>query len=242
MADGATKRDELPTGMAGRRAAVRSLTALAEVLRHDLSDGVYSPHERLVEADLVARYEAPRAAVREVLIQLASEGLVERTPNRGARVRGMSLDEAIEIAEVRRELESLSAAHAAERATPAQRADLLALAEQLRDTAAAGDVGTYLRLNARFHAGIYEAAGHSTARAILEQFRRRPIDRFLPEPFLAVPPTASVEAHLAIARAIAEHDATGAEVAMHEHITALIELLRSYQARIRDANWITTGS
>ncbi len=224
-------RSELQPEAGRRGAAGRSLTALATALRRDLTDGVYGPHERLVEADLVARYQVPRAAVREALIQLASEGLVERTPNRGARVRGMSLDEAIEIAEVRRELESLAAARAAERATAEQRADLLELAESLRAAAAVGDVGTYLRLNARFHHHIYEAADHSTARAILEQFRQRPIDRFFPEPFLAVPPTASVDAHLAIAQAIADGDVGRAEAEMYEHTTELIHLLRRFEAR-----------
>lgn len=219
--------EERPTG--------RSIQALASTLQRDLADGVYGPHERLIEADLVARYGASRAAVREALIQLASEGLVERMPNRGARVRGMSLEEAIEIAEVRRELESLAAARAAERASATQRADLRALAESLRDAAAGGDVGTYLRLNASFHGEIYEAAGHSTARAILEQFRRRPIDRFFPEPFLAVPPTASVDAHLRIASAIADRDAKEAETAMYEHTTELIRLLRRFEERSQQA-------
>ena len=44
----------------------------------------------------MARYSTTRAAVRDALIQLASEGLVERVANRGARVRGMTIEEAVE--------------------------------------------------------------------------------------------------------------------------------------------------
>ena len=69
----------------------------------------FAPHQRLIEADLSERFEASRAAVRTALMTLTSEGLVERLPNRGARVRAISVDEAVEIVEVRVGLESLCA-------------------------------------------------------------------------------------------------------------------------------------
>jgi DNA-binding GntR family transcriptional regulator len=205
------------------------LTRLVDAIRQDLADGAYTPRERLVEADLVTRYGSPRAAVREALIHLASEGLVERAPHRGARVRGMSLVEAIETAEVRRELESITVARAAERATPAERHDLLTLAQSMREAAGRDDVGTYLRLNARFHGAINAIAQHTIAQAILAQFQHRPIDRFFLEPFRPVPPTASVEAHFRIAAAIEAGDPVGAEAAMYEHLTDLVDLLRRFE-------------
>lgn len=214
---------------AGRRRDRQPVDQVTQAIRQDLADGVYSPHERLVEADLVVRYAAPRAAVREALIQLASEGLVEREPNRGARVRGMLLAEAIEMAEVRRALETVSVGQAARLATDGEREAIVALAEALCDAARTGAVGTYLRLNARFHTSIALMARHATAQAILGQFQRRPIDRFLPEPFLAVPPTASVEAHRRIAATIAAGDPDAASAAMYEHLTDLVELLRRYE-------------
>ena len=207
----------------------RSPDWLVEALRGDLADGEFSPRERLVEADLVVRYGAARAAVREALIQLASEGLVEREPHRGARVRGMTIAEAIEAAEVRRALESLAVARAAERATPAERQGILALARSLADAAAADDTPTYLTLNAQFHRSIHAMARHTTAQAILAQLHHRPIDRFFPEPFRPIPPTASVEAHVRIAAAIEAADPAAAEAAMHDHLTDLIETLRRFE-------------
>lgn len=217
--------NHLPRGRAGRQ----PVEALAAAIRADLADGSFSPRERLVEADLVERYGAPRAAVREALIQLATEGLVDREPNRGARVRGMTLSEAIEIAEVRRELESLAAAHAAERATTAERADILALSEAFREAARLGDVNEYLRLNARFHRRIHAFARHGTLEAILAGFEPRPIDRFVPDPFRPVPPIRSIEAHIAIARAVAIGDAADARVQMYEHLSHLVDDLRTHE-------------
>ncbi len=216
------------------RGAQQPLEILVDAIRRDLADGAYNPRERLVEADLVARYGASRAAVREALIQLATEGLIERAPNRGARVRGMSPTEAIEIAEVRRALECLSVARAATRATPTERAAILALARSLRDAALANDVGGYLRLNARFHQSIQAMAGHATVQGILAKFQSRPIDRFFPEPFLPVPPTASVDAHVRIAEAIAGGEPDAAQCAMHDHLTDLIEVLRRFGEQSAD--------
>src|SRR5690606_9631153 len=88
---------------------------LADRLRADLTRGEYHPRERLIEGDLVARYAMPRATVRAALLQLQAEGLVERTPNRGASVRALTVTEGIELAEVRRELEALCARDAAAR-------------------------------------------------------------------------------------------------------------------------------
>ena len=218
------------SGIGRRRKAGRlPVEALVASMRADLAGGRFSPRERLVEADLVERYAAPRAAVREALIQLATEGLVERAPNRGARVRGMTLVEAIEIAEVRRELESLAAARAAQRATTAERSDILTLSEAFRAAASDGDVDEYLRLNARFHQRIKAMARQGTLDTILAQFEPRPIDRFIPEPFRPRPPDHSVEAHIRIARAVAIGDAPGAHLAMYEHLTNLVDDLRLYE-------------
>ena len=62
-----------------------------------------------------------------------AEGLVERIQNRGARVRAISLDEAIEITEVRMALEGLCAAKAAERATGEDRTELRRIGERMRE-------------------------------------------------------------------------------------------------------------
>ena len=86
---------------------------LTRVLREAIVSGEYAPNQRLIEADLSATYGASRAAVRTALLELSAEGLVDRLPNRGSRVRAIPLAEAIEILEVRMNLEGLCAAKAA---------------------------------------------------------------------------------------------------------------------------------
>jgi DNA-binding GntR family transcriptional regulator len=203
-------------------------TAVLAVLKRDLLQGVYLPRERLVEADLVERYRTTRAAVREALMQLTTEGMVERTLNRGARVRAMSVEEAIEIAEVRRMLETFCAGRAAKLATASERRNFLVLAESLSAAGTASARNDYLILNARYHANIIAMARHSTAGGILDKFQHRPIDRFFPGAFAPAPPSASVHEHERLTAAIVNGDAAEAEAAMYEHLSSLIETLRQW--------------
>src|SRR4051812_45293889 len=85
-----------------------------DLIRTAIIDGEFAPNQRLVEADLSQQFSASRSAVRGALQDLANQDLVERIQNRGARVRAVSLDEAIEITEVRMVVEGLCAAKAAE--------------------------------------------------------------------------------------------------------------------------------
>ncbi len=63
---------------------------VADVIRNAIVRGDYAPNQRLIEADLSDTFEASRATVRTALLELANEGLVERLPNRGSRVRAIS--------------------------------------------------------------------------------------------------------------------------------------------------------
>src|SRR4051812_22134596 len=90
---------------------------LVDAIRDAITSGEFAANQRLIESDLSERFGASRGNVRTALLQLTSEGLVERMQNRGARVRAVSLPEAIEITEVRMALEGLCAAKAAERMT-----------------------------------------------------------------------------------------------------------------------------
>ena len=65
--------------------------SIADDLRDDIVAGVFPSGERLIEAQLCDRYSCGRAVARAALVQLESEGLVVRQPNRGATVRRISL-------------------------------------------------------------------------------------------------------------------------------------------------------
>src|SRR5215470_5559399 len=107
--------------------------SLLDKLRMAIYHGELTPGQRLVETELAGRYETSRGAVREALVLLSNEGLVERQRNRGAWVRPVSLKEAIEITEARAVLEGLCAAKAATVITPGERRELKALASPMTE-------------------------------------------------------------------------------------------------------------
>jgi DNA-binding GntR family transcriptional regulator len=88
-----------------------------------------------------------RASPRAALFDLAAEGLVERVPNRGARVRVVTAAEAVAITECRMALEGLCAAKAAERITAAQAGRLEELGGLMRAAVAGGEPVKYSALN-----------------------------------------------------------------------------------------------
>ena len=143
--------------------------SIGEILRADIRRGRYHPRERLVEAELAEHYGVKRSAVRAALLELAAEGVVERLPNRGARVRSVSIDEAIEITETRLRLQAMCAAKAAERGTAEQREALRRDIDSLRAAVAANEQSEYVGANARILTRIREMGGHSTANRIIEQ-------------------------------------------------------------------------
>src|SRR3954468_11717459 len=82
--------------------------------------GELSPGERLVEEELAEQLGQSRGSIRTALLRLEHDGLVVRERNRGARVRRISAEEAVEILEARAALESLAAGYAALRRTDAE--------------------------------------------------------------------------------------------------------------------------
>lgn len=87
-----------------------SARMMFESLRADIALGRLHPRERLVESDLVARFNSNRPAVREALNELAKIGLVQYVPNKGVSVAELTIDELKQIYDMRIELENLAAA------------------------------------------------------------------------------------------------------------------------------------
>src|ERR1700689_596948 len=101
-------------------------------IRRAILAGDYAPGQRLIEAELCEEFGASRFMVRVALQELTNDGLIEMQRNKGARVRAVPVEEALEIVEVRMALEAMSAARAAQLASPEDVADLQDIAERMR--------------------------------------------------------------------------------------------------------------
>lgn len=199
-----------------------------ERLRSDILGGVFAPGERLPEVALAERYEVGRAAIRSALVELRTEGLVDIEANRGAMVRRIGLDEAIEIAEARRVLEGLIAARAARSDDTAARASLREVLDEMADAVSAGDSRRYSALNRELHRRIWEIGRHRVANDLVANLRDRSAHH---QYRLAVMPgraETSLAQHMAIVEAIVSGDHEAARQAMEDHLGSVIEVLSQW--------------
>jgi len=194
-------------------------------LRAAILAGEFVAGQRLVEVDLCERFGASRFAVRAAIPVLASEGLVDVQRHRGARVRVIPLGEAIEITEVRRLLEGLIAARAAQRATPAEAAELRQVIKEMRAAVTSAELMRYSDANARLHGLIRRIGAHQTATGILERLRAQLVRHQFALALVPGRPTVSLAQHERIVAAIAAGDPQEAEAAMLDHISSVIETL-----------------
>jgi DNA-binding GntR family transcriptional regulator len=135
--------------------AETSTVRVRDELQHAILEGVLKPGERLRAEALAQRFGTSRTPIREALLQLEAQGLVEVEPNRGAVVRAFDRDDLLDLYAVRALLEPAAAARAATRIDD----DGIARLEALCDAAQHATVDEQIAYNEDFHRIIVEAAG-----------------------------------------------------------------------------------
>ncbi len=127
-------------------------------LRTLILNHYFKPRDRLLQDELAKLLGVSRTPIREALVKLASEGLVTFSPYKGASVVDFSIEDLNQIYTVRIALESYAAFLAAQRIRVEQIDALEDLHQSMREVLEKGDHQELLRLNRRFHTGIYAAA------------------------------------------------------------------------------------
>lgn len=197
-------------------------------LRHDILSGEFEPGDRLLEVSLADFYKCGRATVRSALVALTSEGLVEREANRGATVRRISIDEAIQITQARSALEGLIAAEVAKNATPENHTELQQIISDMRAVVSGESGRTYSELNRLFHRRLREMSGHEVAAELVANLRNRAAHH---QYRLAVMPGRSAESldqHAAIVDAVVAGDDQAAANAMGTHLRSVVAVLAKW--------------
>jgi DNA-binding GntR family transcriptional regulator len=193
---------------------------VSEELREAILSGEFGPGERLRTASLAKRFGSSRTPVREALVQLEGEGLVDIEPRRGALVRSFASTDLIDLYEIRALLEPAAAARAALRASApqlARLAEIVALSDA-RDGCSADAIVDQIAWNEEFHAIVIEAAGSprlsSALRATAGIPRSFRMAFWRDEAHRAFSQTC----HRELVSAIAEHSSERAEAVMRMHI------------------------
>ena len=148
-----------------------------EKMRDAIISGLFSPGERLVERPLCDQLGVSRTVIRETIRYLEAEGLVEILPNRGPIVAPLSWEDARQIYEIRRMLETAAAMACARSGSKELHADLQAALEALKQAFAqsGADVvpGALFRASTQFYQVMFEAAGHHIAWEVVNRLNGR---------------------------------------------------------------------
>lgn len=139
----------------------RKSVEIANALEKDILGGQVATGELVNEVALAARFGVSRTPVREALLSLASSGLVELQPGRGAVVVGVSLQQVFESYEVLATLSGLAAELAATRMSALERAQLLSIHEEMGKCRDANRRDAYVQLDGQFHEAIVKGAGNA---------------------------------------------------------------------------------
>ena len=213
-------------GTAAVRAGEPGRRFAAERLRQAILSGEMAPGQRLVEEELAGLLTVTRASLRAALFDLTAEGLVERIPNRGARVRAVTLEEAVAITECRMALEGLCAAKAAELVTEPQAARLRQLGAEMERSVAGGEPLKYSALNHQLHRLIREISAQTVAADMLERLNGQLVRHQFQLSMRPGRPQASLPEHQAMISAIAGRRPAEAEEATRRHLRSVITALR----------------
>lgn len=205
---------------------------VAAVLREAIGLGDFAPNQRLIEADLSVHFGTSRAAVRSALIELAGEGLVERNHNRGARVREISRDEAIEIAEVRLSVEPFCAGRAAARIGAEEIAELRELGAALRTAVERGDLTGYVLLSRDLSRCLWELSAQRVAVDVLDRLSVCDRQYQFRLALQAGVPRRRLPGQLSVIEAVCARDAERAADAVRGHLSSVLADLMKEPAAV----------
>jgi DNA-binding GntR family transcriptional regulator len=210
--------------------------ATNELIRRAIIDGRLQPGERLKEEELARELGISRTPVREALLMLQAEGLVDATPNRGATVRAHTAEDIDDLYQLRAVLEGYATRRAASGLSEEAIASLYAGCERFE--AQIQDTGTGLRElvkeNSFFHETILDGAGSTRLASMVRNVIALPLVYRSYTWYSAEQRRISYHYHVQITRALAARDADRAELVMKEHVFEardhLIAQLRELEA------------
>jgi DNA-binding GntR family transcriptional regulator len=189
------------------------------------------PGQRLVERELVEQLGISRPTVREVLRQLAVEGLVTVVPQRGAVVTALSRDDAADLYEMRASLEALAVRRFVQRATPGHVAELRAAVDEIERTARSAEPQDQLQAKDHFYDVLFRGCGSPPLQQTVAGLQARV--RLLRATSLSEPgrPQEAAAELRAVVDAVEAGDAEAAATACARHVD---NAARTALSRLRD--------
>jgi len=218
--------DSLTKPKSAARARISAPDAVREELRRAITAGEFEPGTQLRQDELAERFGTSRIPVREALRQLEAEGYVTILPNRGAVVSELSVDEVIELLEIRIALEC----HALRLAIPSMvEMDLEEATDILNSYDAEQEPEKWAEMNWAFHKTLYAPCNSPRLLAMIDanyghvsRFTKTLVSR-------ATGKERPQREHLELLELCRRGDVERAVSLLHEHIKQTQKTLRSAQ-------------
>lgn len=206
----------LPSLSLGERRNYRD--QVAHALRAALVAGQLRPGELYSAPALAARFGVSATPVREAMLDLVREGLVETVSNKGFRVTAVTERQLDEYTHIRSLIEIPTVTGLAGTADPGDLEALRAHAESIVAAAKAADLIAYVEADRRFHLGLLALAGNAHLVEVVGDLRKRSrlygltalAERGLLE--------ASAQEHLELLDALLSRDAAAVTAVMTRHL------------------------
>jgi DNA-binding GntR family transcriptional regulator len=216
--------------LAERRSGVPARAQVYAALRDAIIRAELAPGRRLSENELAARLGVSRTPVREALVRLRDDRLVEIVPQLGTFVSRISVESVHDAQFIREALECAAIRLAAERATDADIAALRATLLRQHETDATADFDRFYELDDDLHQALCDLSGHTVAWSLsqrakshLNRVRRLslPVPSYIGE---------MISEHEAVVEALGRHDPDGAEEALRHHLRMVLSTLPRIRA------------
>lgn len=213
----------------GEQLVKNASVAATQLVRTAILDGRLAPGQRLKEEELARELGISRTPVREALLMLQAEGLVDAVPNRGATVRRHEPDDLDDLYQLRALLEG----HAARRAAPKiseEEVEVLRASCERFDALRgdADDLRELVKENLLFHNTILEAAGSARLTQMVRKVIELPLVYRSYIWYSPAQKRISGHYHRQITNALAGRDADRAELVMKEHVYEARDVLLAH--------------
>src|SRR5688572_25485101 len=141
----------------------------AQAIRTRILEGLLSPGQRLIEAELMVELDVGRSTIREAFLRLDADGFVELRHQRGAVVRRLTRRDMAELFEIRERLEGLGAGLAADHGAKSENREWLQEMRKLwRSETVMVNGLKHMEENVEFHRGIIQMSGNQRLQRLLE--------------------------------------------------------------------------
>ena len=212
---------------------------VCENIRQAITDGIFSPGERLMEIQLADEMGVSRTPVREAIRKLELEGFVVMIPRRGTYVADISIKDINEVYEIRTSLDVLAAGLAAERINDEELETLQRLMVEIGQHIEDGNIEQIVELDTAFHDVLYQASRNERLRNIINNLREqitviRGRSMMYPGRILN-----TMDEHKELVESVAARDVERAQNAARTHLenaehTLLTEMLESKERQLKE--------